>query len=80
MHQLLSMFLQFVETWKSGPAPKPDPKFAQVGGIPAELFQAVEVSMQEWQEISVAEHLGESAFKSAEWIGFNQLFLYLLSR
>ena len=67
------MFLQFVTRWKSEPTPLPDPKYSQVGAIPEEVFQAVTASMAEWQEISVAEHLGEAAFRLAEWIGFDEL-------
>jgi hypothetical protein len=66
------MFLQFVTTWKTDPKPKPDSKYSQVGDIPSEVIQAVTASMAEWQEIAVAEHLGEEAFRLAEWIGFNE--------
>jgi hypothetical protein len=66
------MFLQFVTAWETEPLPHPDPKYAQVGDIPKEVTQAVAASMAEWQEIAIAEHLGEAAFRSAEWIGFDQ--------
>lgn len=72
MNQFLSMFLQFVTAWTSEPKPRPNAKYAQVGAIPEEVVQAVAASMQEWQEISVAEHLGEMAFRSAEWIAFDE--------
>jgi hypothetical protein len=66
------MFLQFVTALKTEPPLQPDPKYAQVGGIPREVAQAVAASMAEWQEIAIAEHLGEAAFRSAEWIGFDE--------
>jgi hypothetical protein len=72
MNQFLSMFLQFVETWKKTPKPNPDTKYAQVGAMPREVIEAVAASLVEWQEISVAEHLGEAAFRSAEWIPFDR--------
>ena len=72
MNQFLSMFLQFVETWKKTPKPNPDAKYAQVGAMPHEVMEAVAASLVEWQEISVAEHLGEAAFRSAEWIPFDR--------
>jgi hypothetical protein len=75
MNQFLSMFLQFVTAWTSKPKPQPDVKYAQVGAIAEELVQAVAASMQEWQEIAVAEHLGEEAFRSAEWIAFDELII-----
>ena len=75
MHQFPSMFLQFVTAWTSEPRPRPDIKFAQVGAIPEEVVQAVSDSMREWQEISRAEQLGKVAFRSAEWITFDELFI-----
>jgi hypothetical protein len=78
MNQFLSMFLQFVTAWTSEPRLRPDIKFAQVGAIPEEVVQAVSDSMREWQEISVAEHLGETAFRSAEWIAFDESFIYIV--
>jgi hypothetical protein len=78
MNQFLSMFLQFVPAWTFEPRLRPDIKFTQVCAIPEEVVQAVSDSMCEWQEISVAEHLGETAFRSAEWITFNKLFIYIV--
>ena len=72
MNQFLSMFLQFITAWMTEPKPQPDTKYSQVGAIPNELIQAMVASMTEWQEISVAEHLGEAAFRSAEWIPFDE--------
>lgn len=66
MNQFLSMFLQFIMAWTSEPRPKPDIKYAQVSAIPEEVVQVVVASMREWQEISVADHLGETAFRPAE--------------
>jgi len=40
--------------------------------MPHEVMEAVAASLAEWQEISVAEHLGEAAFRSAEWMPFDQ--------
>jgi hypothetical protein len=76
MNQFLSMFLQFVTGLTAEPKPPPDAKYSQVGTIPNELIQAVAASMAEWQEISVAEHLGEVAFRSAEWIPFDESFFF----
>lgn len=56
--QILSMFLQFVEAWEMGKMDKPNIKYSQVAGIPAELLDAVRASKTEWQEIAVAEAFG----------------------
>jgi hypothetical protein len=72
MNQFLSMFLQFVTVWGSKPNPEPEAKYAQVGCIPDEVKKAVTASMAEWQEISIAEHLGESAFRLAVWLPFDE--------
>lgn len=66
------MFLQFLTMWRNEPKPQPDSKYSQVGNIPNEVIQAVDASMVEWQEIAVAEHVGEAAFRLAEWIGFDE--------
>ena len=75
MHQFPSMFLQFVIVWTSELKSRPYVKYAQVSAISEEVVQAVTASMQEWQEISRAEQLGKVAFRSAEWITFDELFI-----
>ena len=60
------MFLQFVTTQKIEPLPQLDPKYVQVGYILKEVTQAVADFMAEWQEIAIAEHLGEAAFRSVK--------------
>lgn len=71
MDQFLSMFTQFVNQQRTnGILPTITPKYAQVKSIPREVTSALKDSHDDWQEIAIAEHLGETAFLSAEWIGF----------
>jgi len=68
MDQLLSMFFQLVKNHISKNPPPPSPVFSQVQEVPMEIINAVSDSMDEWNEIAVAQYLGETAYRDAEWI------------
>lgn len=68
MDQLLSMFFQLVTNHVAEKPPKLSSVFAQVQEIPVEIVNAVSDSMDEWNEIAVAQYLGETAYRDAEWI------------
>jgi hypothetical protein len=68
MDQFLSMFFQLVTKHVAENPPPPSPVFSQVQEVPMEIVNAVSDSMDEWKEIAVAQHLGETAYQDAEWI------------
>lgn len=73
MDQFLSMFTQVVNSKdENGKLPQVTIKYAQIAAVPDVISQALQASHNDWQEIAIAEHLGEVAFRSAEWLGFEK--------
>jgi hypothetical protein len=63
------MFFQLITRYIAEKPPLPSSVYSQVQQIPAEIVQAVSDSKDEWNEIAVAQYLGEIAYRDAEWIG-----------